>query len=109
MKILDANRHSAPATSLLKSLNEQVIGQEEAKTMLVDMVENYQAGFSDPKRPAGVALFLGPTGTGKTQVILSACRALFGEENACLKVDCGEYQHSHEIAKLVGSPPGLTQ
>lgn len=106
MRVLDVSRRSPAAAMLLEGLDKQIVGQDEAKHILVDIVESYQAGFNDPKRPAGNALFLGPTGVGKTETIMAACRTLFGDERACIKIDCAEYQHGHEIAKLVGSPPG---
>lgn len=106
MKVLDVTRRSPIATMLLDGLNKQIVGQDTAKEVLVDIVESFQAGFSDPKRPAGNALFLGPTGSGKTETVMSMCRTLFGDDRACIKIDCAEFQHGHEIAKLVGSPPG---
>jgi ATP-dependent Clp protease ATP-binding subunit ClpA len=82
------------------------VGQEQATRVLVEMFEAYRAGFCDPSKPAGVALFLGPTGTGKTHVVETFAQSLFGKKEACLVVDCAEFQHSHEISKLIGSPPG---
>jgi ATP-dependent Clp protease ATP-binding subunit ClpA len=70
------------------------------------MLDLYQAGFGDASRPVGNALFLGPTGTGKTCVVEAFAEAVIGNKKACLRIDCAEFQHSHEIAKLVGSPPG---
>jgi ATP-dependent Clp protease ATP-binding subunit ClpA len=66
----------------------------------------FLAGMNPPSRPIGTMLFLGPTGSGKTRVIEAAAEALFGDANAIVKIDCAEFQHSHEIAKLIGSPPG---
>jgi ATP-dependent Clp protease ATP-binding subunit ClpA len=66
----------------------------------------FQAGMTNPTRPVGSMLFLGPTGSGKTHVVEAAAEILFGDRNAVIKIDCAEFQHSHEIAKLIGSPPG---
>src|SRR5438132_173397 len=66
----------------------------------------FLAGLNPPGRPVGNLLFLGPTGSGKTRVVESMAEALFGDSRACIKIDCAEFQHSHEIAKLIGSPPG---
>lgn len=103
---LDATRGSQEASQVLATMKRRVVGQEEAVNILADIVETYKAGFSDRTRPVGNALFLGPTGTGKTHVVESLALALFGSKDACVKIDCGEFQHSHEIAKLIGSPPG---
>ena len=73
------------------------------------MAEIYQmflAGLNPPSRPVGNLLFLGPTGSGKTRVVEAMAESLFGDARACIKIDCAEFQHSHEIAKLIGSPPG---
>ncbi len=73
------------------------------------MAEIYQmflAGLNPPGRPVGNLLFLGPTGSGKTRVVEAMAESLFGDARACIKIDCAEFQHSHEIAKLIGSPPG---
>jgi ATP-dependent Clp protease ATP-binding subunit ClpB len=66
----------------------------------------FLAGMNPPNRPIGTMLFLGPTGSGKTRVIEAAAEVLYGDANAIVKIDCAEFQHSHEIAKLIGSPPG---
>src|ERR687887_1963252 len=66
----------------------------------------FLAGRTPPGRPIGNLLFLGPTGSGKTRVVESMAESLFGDSRACIKIDCAEFQHSHEIAKLIGSPPG---
>src|SRR5208282_6629447 len=103
---LDITKRSKEAQGVLDTLRRNIVGQTEASEILVDIVENFQAGFCQRGRPAGNALFLGPTGTGKTHTVEMLCKGLFGDERACLKVDCAEYQFGHEIAKLVGSPPG---
>src|ERR671936_433984 len=66
----------------------------------------FLAGLNPPGRPVGNLLFLGPTGSGKTRVVEALAESLFGDARACIKIDCAEFQHSHEIAKLIGSPPG---
>lgn len=105
-RTLDISKRSPEAEQVLRTLRKRVVGQEQASSILVDIVESYQAGFCRDGKPAGTVLFLGPTGSGKTYVVESLCKGLFGNERACIKVDCGEFQHSHEIAKLIGSPPG---
>ena len=70
------------------------------------VAEQFEAGMTNPTRPVGSMLFLGPTGSGKTHVVEAAAEILFGDRNAVIKIDCAEFQHSHEIAKLIGSPPG---
>jgi ATP-dependent Clp protease ATP-binding subunit ClpB len=109
MKVLDTTKGSPEAQGLTALLSKKIVGQEAAAKVLVDIIENYQAGFSDPTRPAGNALFLGPTGVGKTATVEAMCEALFGNKRACIKIDCAEFQHGHEIAKLVGSPPGYSR
>lgn len=106
MRSLDITKRSIEAQSVLDTLSKRVVGQKDATQILVDIVENFQAGFAPKGRPAGNALFLGPTGSGKTHVVESLCQGLFGDKRSCIKIDCAEYQHGHEIAKLVGSPPG---
>src|ERR1700726_1701262 len=84
----------------------QVVGQEEGVPALVDLYQVFCAGLNSPGRPVGNLLFLGPTGSGKTRIVEAASEILFGDARAVIKVDCAEFQHSHEIAKLIGSPPG---
>src|SRR5947209_4098240 len=73
---------------------------------LVDLYQVFRAGLNSPGRPVGNLLLLGPTGSGKTRIVEAAAEILFGDARAVIKVDCAEFQHSHEIAKLIGSPPG---
>lgn len=103
---LDITQSSKLYSQLSKGFTEKIVGQEEATQSLLNIVEAHQAGFSDSCHPAGVVLFLGPTGTGKTLVAETLAASLFGSRLACIRIDCAEYQHGHEIAKLVGSPPG---
>lgn len=105
-RILSTTVRNAETQALIDSLRKKIVGQEAAIDALVDIVEGYKAGFTDPDRPAGNALFLGPTGSGKTRTVEALCEGLFGNGRAMIKVNCGEYIHGHEIAKLVGSPPG---
>jgi len=88
------------------SLRSKIVGQEEAVQSLVDLYQVFCAGLNSPGRPVGNLLFLGPTGSGKTRIVEAAAEILFGDPRAVIKVDCAEFQHSHEIAKLIGSPPG---
>jgi ATP-dependent Clp protease ATP-binding subunit ClpB len=88
------------------SLRAKIVGQEEGVQALVDLYQVFCAGLNSPGRPVGNLLFLGPTGSGKTRIVEAAAEILFGDPRAIIKVDCAEFQHSHEIAKLIGSPPG---
>src|ERR1700752_4446227 len=88
------------------SLRSKIVGQEEGVQALVDLYQVFCAGLNSPGRPVGNLLFLGPTGSGKTRVVEAVAEILFGNSRAVIKVDCAEFQHSHEIAKLIGSPPG---
>ena len=88
------------------SLRAKIVGQEEGVQSLVDLYQVFCAGLNSPGRPVGNLLFLGPTGSGKTRIVEAAAEILFGDPRAVIKVDCAEFQHSHEIAKLIGSPPG---
>jgi len=105
-KILDLSKRSDQVTKLVGTFGKRIIGQPEATEVLADIMDKYYAGLCDPTRPIGNALFLGPTGTGKTRTVEALAEGLFGSSRACIKIDCAEFQHSHEIAKLIGSPPG---
>ena len=105
-KALDPEKKSSKACQFERTLREKIIGQEEAVQALVDLYQVFCAGLHSPGRPIGNLLFLGPTGSGKTRTVEAAAEILFGDSRTVLKVDCGEFQHSHEIAKLIGSPPG---
>ena len=87
-------------------LASRIIGQERAVSAVTSLYQVFQAGLASPNRPIGTMLFLGPTGSGKTRVVEAAAEVLFGDANALIRIDCAEFQHSHEIAKLIGSPPG---
>jgi ATP-dependent Clp protease ATP-binding subunit ClpA len=88
------------------ALRAKIVGQEEGVQALVDLYQVFCAGLNSPGRPVGNLLFLGPTGSGKTRIVEAGAEILFGDPRAVIKVDCAEFQHSHEIAKLIGSPPG---
>ena len=103
---LDPTRRSAEATKFETALRHKVIGQDHAIQSLVEIYQMFLAGLNPPGRPVGNLLFLGPTGSGKTRIVEAMAESLFGDSRAFLKIDCAEFQHSHEIAKLVGSPPG---
>src|SRR5579859_6623728 len=104
--ILDTGKRSSTACHFERALRERIVGQEEAVQALVDLYQMFCAGMHCPGRPVGNLLFLGPTGSGKTRTVEAAAEILFGDSRAVIKVDCAEFQHSHEIAKLIGSPPG---
>jgi ATP-dependent Clp protease ATP-binding subunit ClpA len=105
-KVLDLSKRNPILDPLLKKMHELLVGQDDAATVLVDMVSTHLSGFGAPGRPAGNALLLGPTGSGKTHAVEVLCEGLVGDRRGLLKIDCAEFQHSHEIAKLIGSPPG---
>jgi ATP-dependent Clp protease ATP-binding subunit ClpB len=106
LALLDATVTGKKAKDLETKLHRLVIGQEEAIREIVRTYQTYLAGLSPDGRPIGNFLFLGPTGTGKTRAVEATAEALLGNPRALIKIDCGEFQHSHEIAKLIGSPPG---
>jgi ATP-dependent Clp protease ATP-binding subunit ClpB len=104
--VLDTAKRSSTACQFERALRERVVGQDQATQALVDLYQMFCAGLQSPSRPIGNLLFLGPTGSGKTRIVEAAAEVLFGDSRAVIKVDCAEFQHSHEIAKLIGSPPG---
>jgi ATP-dependent Clp protease ATP-binding subunit ClpB len=103
---LDPTLRSQELSLFQSALEEKIIGQQDAIDAIVDSFQIFRAGMCPKGRPVSNFLFLGPTGIGKTRVVEAAAEILFGTSQAVLKTDCGEFQHSHEIAKLVGSPPG---
>ena len=104
--LLDPERKSPRAKEFEDKLSALIVGQERAVRRVSGLFQIYLAGMNNPSRPIGTMLFLGPTGSGKTRVVEAAAEVLFGEPHAVVKIDCAEFQHSHEIAKLIGSPPG---
>jgi ATP-dependent Clp protease ATP-binding subunit ClpB len=103
---LDPQKRSSTSRHFDEELRQRVVGQNEAVEALVDLYQVFWAGLHSAGRPVGNLLFLGPTGSGKTRTVEAAAEILFGDSRALIKVDCAEFQHSHEIAKLIGSPPG---
>ncbi len=103
---LDPTQTGQDAERLHAGLHKRIIGQDDAIEQIVNIYQTYLTGMNSPYRPVGNFLFLGPTGTGKTRLVESTAECLVGDGRAMLKVDCAEFQHSHEIAKLIGSPPG---
>ncbi|MGC2236623.1 MAG: AAA family ATPase [Pyrinomonadaceae bacterium] len=104
--LLDPDQKSPRAKNFEDKLSGFIVGQERAVRRMSGLFQIYLAGMNNPARPVGTMLFLGPTGSGKTRVVEAAAQVLFGEPHAVVKIDCAEFQHSHEIAKLIGSPPG---
>ncbi len=103
---LDPYRRSRESLDFETALRQKIVGQEEAVCALVGLYQVFCAGMCPVGCPVGNLLFLGPTGSGKTRIVEAAAEILFGDARAVIKVDCAEFQHSHEIAKLIGSPPG---
>jgi ATP-dependent Clp protease ATP-binding subunit ClpB len=103
---LDPTRRSKNITEFESALRQKIVGQDQAIEKVVEIYQMFLAGLHPLGRPVGNLLFLGPTGTGKTRLVEAMAQALFGDVRACIKIDCAEFQHSHEIAKLIGSPPG---
>jgi ATP-dependent Clp protease ATP-binding subunit ClpB len=104
--VLDPTLRSNDAKEFETTLRRKIVGQDAAVEKVVEIYQMFLAGLNPPGRPVGNLLFLGPTGSGKTRVVEALSEALFGDARACIKIDCAEFQHSHEIAKLIGSPPG---
>src|SRR4051812_16385605 len=104
------NRSKKPAPDLAEDLtavlSQKVVGQPAATRVIVPYIQMFQAGLAPEGRPVGVFLLLGPTGTGKTKTIEALAEVLHGSQKNLLKVDCGEFQMEHEVAKLIGAPPG---
>ena len=103
---LNPSQRSVESRDFEAGLRRKIVGQDEAVQAVVDLYQVFRAGLNSPGRPVGNLLFLGPTGAGKTRVVEATAEVLFGDPRAVIKVDCAEFQHSHEIAKLIGSPPG---
>jgi len=103
---LDLTQRSMESRDFEAGLRRKIVGQDDAVQAVVDLYQVFRAELNSPGRPVGNLLFLGPTGAGKTRVVEATAEALFGDPHAVIKVDCAEFQHSHEIAKLIGSPPG---
>lgn len=105
-KTLNPGLKGNDAEKLNRDLHKRIVGQDEAIQQIVSIYQTFIAGMNSPGRPIGNLLFLGPTGTGKTRLVESVAESMLGDSRAVIKIDCAEFQHSHEIAKLIGSPPG---
>src|ERR1700728_456166 len=104
-RVLDPTRTGKDAELLEKTLLKLVVGQKEAVEQIVNIYQMHITGGSALGRPVGNFLFLGPTGSGKTRTVEATAEALVHNSGAVIKIDCAEFQHSHELAKLIGSPP----
>ena len=105
-QVLDPSRTGREAETLETNLRKHIVGQEEAVQQIVNIYQMHLTGMNPPGRPIGNFLFLGPTGTGKTRIVEATAESMLNNPRAVIKIDCAEFQHSHEIAKLIGSPPG---
>ncbi|MEO8100745.1 MAG: AAA family ATPase [Acidobacteriota bacterium] len=103
---LDPAKTGRDAAQLETGLRQLIVGQDEAIQQIVNIYQMHLTGMSAPGRPIGNFLFLGPTGSGKTRIVEATAETLLKNPRAVIKIDCAEFQHSHEIAKLIGSPPG---
>jgi ATP-dependent Clp protease ATP-binding subunit ClpA len=103
---LNPDSKSPRAQEFEDKLMARIVGQERAVRRIANLYQIHLAGLANPGRPVGTMLFLGPTGSGKTRVVEAGAEVLYNDSNAVIKIDCAEFQHSHEIAKLIGSPPG---
>lgn len=103
---LDPSKTGREAISLEHNLRKMIVGQDEAIQQIVNIYQMHLTGMSAPGRPVGNFLFLGPTGSGKTRIVEATAESLVKNPRSVIKIDCAEFQHSHEIAKLIGSPPG---
>jgi ATP-dependent Clp protease ATP-binding subunit ClpA len=103
---LDPSKTGRDAEALETNLRKYIVGQAEAIEQIVNIYQMHLTRMTAPGRPVGNFLFLGPTGSGKTRIVEATAESLVGNPRAVIKVDCAEFQHSHEIAKLIGSPPG---
>ena len=106
IRTLDPTRRSQTANTLVNKFEKRIVGQHAAKDALISTIESQQSGMYDKTKPIRSLLFLGPTGTGKTGTAEAFAEGVMGNPDKMMKVSCGEFQHSHEIAKLIGSPPG---
>ncbi|MCM3873591.1 MAG: AAA family ATPase [Pyrinomonadaceae bacterium] len=104
--LLNPQQKGSRAEEFEQQLSQRIVGQERAVRCMSDLYQMFLAGMNSTDRPVGTMLFLGPTGSGKTRVVEAAAEVLFGHSAVVTKIDCAEFQHSHEIAKLIGSPPG---
>src|SRR5262249_39486158 len=103
---LDPTRVGRQAQQLETNLRSRIVGQTEAIEHIANAYQTYLSGMTPAGRPIANFLFLGPTGSGKTRIVEATAECLVNDPQAVIKIDCAEFQHSHEIAKLIGSPPG---
>ena len=103
---LDPRKPGRLTEALGSELRRLIVGQDEAIQMILDLYQMHVTGMTSPGRPIGNILFMGPTGSGKTRLVEATAESIFGDAAAVVKINCAEYQHSHEIAKLLGAPPG---
>src|SRR5437879_10316152 len=106
MQLLDPTQNGRQAEDLENTLRQLVVGQDDAIQQIVRAYQTHLAGLTPAGRPVGNFLFLGPTGSGKTRIVEATAESLLKNSRAVIKIDCAEFQHSHEIEKLIGSPPG---
>src|ERR1700682_924617 len=106
LTLLDPNKAGRQAEDLENQLRNRVVGQDEAIHQIVKAYQPHMAGLCPVGRPVGNFLFLGPPGSGKTRIVEATAESLLKNPRSIIKIDCAEFQHSHEIAKLIGSPPG---
>ena len=104
--VLDPTKQCPEVENFERELRRRIVGQERAIRQLTHVYQAHLAGLSAPGRPLANLLLLGPTGSGKTRLVEATAEALFGDSRALVKIDCAEFQHSHELSKLIGSPPG---
>src|SRR5258707_15439340 len=104
VKVLDTGKRSSASSQFEDALRHKIVGQEEAEQALADIYQVFCAGLHSPAHPIGNLLFLGPTGSAKTSIVEAAAEILFENSRAMLKADCAVFQHSHELAKLIGAP-----
>src|SRR6202142_1919849 len=104
--LLDPTKIGRDSLELEANLCKRIVGQQEAIREIVSVYQMHLTGLTAPGRPIANLLFLGPTGSGKTRIVEATAESLVKTAQAVVKIDCGEFQHSHEIAKLIGSPPG---
>lgn len=104
--LLNPEQKGLRAEEFEQKLSQRIVGQAQAVRAMSDLFQIFTAGMNPRNHPIGTMLFLGPTGSGKTRVVEAAAEVLFGHATVVTKIDCAEFQHSHEIAKLIGSPPG---
>lgn len=103
---LDPDKQTERAIALSQTFANRIIGQDDATQRLISLLEKFESGLYDKSKPIGSLLFLGPTGVGKTATVEAFVEGLYDDPKAMMKISCAEFQHSHEIAKLIGSPPG---